>query len=276
MKEILNAATGKAEITLSKSGDKTVIETVLTTPPFLVQKALYTDTSFPQMAHVYIMSSAGGILQGDRLEMSITAGRGTLSRITTQAATKIYGMDSGHATQKVNITLGYKAYLEFLPLQIIPYKNSTYSQKVRIVVHDNAALVYSEVISAGRVASGERFDMDSCLLDLQIFDESGKLLATDIIRLTPKIMRSLAISSFGDKDHLGTIYLVGRAFDAEQTKECLRGYDGMGIIGFSTLPNNCGIIIRVLSSSSERILCMIEDLTSKIRKLACNPAQLQL
>lgn len=267
MKEILNATHGRAEIHFSNSDGKTGIKHLLTTPPFLVQKALYTDTDFAQMAHVYIMSSAGGILQGDRLEMNISAGRETLARVTTQAATKVYGMDSGHATQKISITLDSKSYLEFLPLQVIPYKSSKYIQDVKITIPDDAVLVYSEVISAGRVASGERFDMDACRLRLQAFDTAGRLLFTDIMNLEPKTDRHLTISSFGGREHLGTIYLMGGKIDAEFARQCVLGCGDGVITGISTLPNDCGFMIRALSNDSAKILSMIDTMALKTRNL---------
>lgn len=79
------------------NNSKTFIKDLQTKAPLLVQKALYPNAELPNTAHIYLMSSAGGILQGDKLKIDIMAGKNTLSHITTQAATKIYKVEKGYA-----------------------------------------------------------------------------------------------------------------------------------------------------------------------------------
>ena len=72
---------GLVRMELARTAGKTVISKLRTRAPLLVQKALYPDSNLPGMAHAYLMSSAGGILQGDRMEIDIIAGSGTSSRL---------------------------------------------------------------------------------------------------------------------------------------------------------------------------------------------------
>ena len=59
---------GLAEIELTGGKErKTVIKNLHVKPPILIQKAMYPDTNNPNTAHIYLMSSACGILQGDKL-----------------------------------------------------------------------------------------------------------------------------------------------------------------------------------------------------------------
>ena len=82
---------GFVDIELKKEkNSKTVIKNLLVKPPLLIQKAMYPDASNPNTAHLYIMSSAGGILQGDKLQIKIKASENSNAIITTQSATKIY------------------------------------------------------------------------------------------------------------------------------------------------------------------------------------------
>ncbi len=69
---------------------KTVIKNLMVKPPLLIQKAMYPDANNPSTAHIYIMSSACGILQGDRLKIDIRASQNSNVFVTTQSATKIY------------------------------------------------------------------------------------------------------------------------------------------------------------------------------------------
>lgn len=264
MTELLGTPKGIVNMHLSDAGGKTVLKNIHTTPPFLIQKALYPDVEYPKMAYVYLMSSSGGVLQGDRLDMQIDVGPNTASRVTTQAATKIYGMEFGNASQKIAIRLGAGSYVEFLPLQIIPYRNSRYYQDVKVSTLPDSVMVYSEVISSGRVASGESFVMDVCRLKLQVF-EHEKLVYTDVMSIEPKTHRDLVVSSFGNKENLGTVYLIGSKIKESMIKEM--DLDSFGEpVGFSSLPGECGFIIRMLSNNSENIFEMINHVALKARR----------
>jgi urease accessory protein len=265
MTEILGTQKGIANMHLSDAGKKTVLRNIHTTPPFLIQKALYPDMEYPKMAYVYIMSSSGGVLQGDRLDMQIDIGPNAVSHVTTQAATKVYGMEFGDASQKVAINLGAGSYLEFLPLQIIPYRDSRYYQDVKVSITPDSVLVYSEVISSGRVASGESFVMDACRLKLQVF-EHEKLVYTDAMNIEPKARRDLVMSSFGNKENLGTVYIIGSKIKESMIKEMDLGHFG-DPVGFSSLPGECGFVIRMLSNDSEKIFEMINHVASKTRRI---------
>ena len=50
---------------------KTVITHKKTQVPLYLQKALHYDMDYPSMAHLFILSPSGGILQGDRYRMDV-------------------------------------------------------------------------------------------------------------------------------------------------------------------------------------------------------------
>ena len=230
---------------------KTRISRLLTRAPFLVQKALYPDSSLPGMAHVFLMSSAGGILQGDRLEIDIVAGRGSSSRIMTQAATKIYKMDKRYAVQNVAISVSEACYLEFIPYQIIPFKSSRFFQQVDITLGQNSTVVYSETVSAGRTASGENFDFDICFLKMAARDGNGKLMFADAAKLEPGKIELEQL--FGGKTIWSTIYILTPKPDGMSTRIDAAIKNQSMLAGRSTLPHDCGLVIRMLDDSIDKI-----------------------
>jgi urease accessory protein len=232
-----------------------------------VQKALYPDESTPGMAHVILMSSSGGILAGDRMDVSILAESGTASRIGTQAATKIYKMNSGFATQNISITARKESYVEFLPHQIIPFRSSRFFQEVELNVHKGSTVVYSETLSAGRTASGEDFDFDLCFLKLEARNsEEGRLMFTDAAKLEPGKHEMDWL--FGGKKIWSTTYVIGQ--DPEGMKEqVIRLIKQNSILGgCSILPSECGFVVRVLDNSIDRIRRLTEELASMVRNHA--------
>ena len=165
---------------------KTIVTEQRTQVPLYVQKALHYDETVPSMAHVFILSPSGGVLQGDRYRTDIELKNKAISHITTQGATRIYKMNSNYATQMINLKVGKDCYLEFLPEQLIPYKSSRYYQKTTFTVDDSATLVYSETIVPGRVAMGELFDYDICYLRTLCYNDIHEIKYHDNSIFEPK------------------------------------------------------------------------------------------
>jgi urease accessory protein len=254
---------GLARIELARIGSKTAINNLRTRAPLLVQKALYPDSGLPGMAHVYLMSSAGGILQRDRMEIDIVAGHDTTSRITTQAATKIYKMDGGYAAQSVTISARDASYLEFLPYQIIPFKSSRFYQQVDVQLERNATVVYSETISAGRTASGENFDFDICFLKLAARDSKGRILFADAAKLEPG--KEELARLFGGKTIWSMIYIITPDFGSVNTQVSTMIKNSSMLAGCSILPHDCGLLIRMLDDSIDKIRHLTEAIAGIAR-----------
>lgn len=117
---------------------KTVIREQYCKVPLFIQRAMYLEETLPAMAYVYIISPSGGILQGDRYRIDITLSNKAFAHVTTQSATRIYKMERNFATQMVNVVVEEGSYFEYIPDQIIPFRNSRFYQAVELNVHDNA------------------------------------------------------------------------------------------------------------------------------------------
>lgn len=260
---------GAIKIELAANNDsKTYIKSLLSKAPFLIQKAMYPDTDHPYFAHIYIMSSSGGILQGDEQKIDVTMGRNSAARITTQSATKIYKMDRGYASQYIDIHSKEGSYLEFVPHQIIPFKSSRFYQEVNFEVEENSVLIYSEIISAGRIASGEKFDFDICFLRTSAY-RNNHMLFTDVMNLSHKNKKNLE-SIFGEKDIFSTVYVIGSSIQIEKIadKINLATENTSLLVSCSSLPNDSGIIVRMLADSVSEIVAMTESITDIFRDSA--------
>ena len=249
--------------------NKTIITEQLSRVPLYVQKALYYDETIPSMAHVFVLSPSGGVLQGDRYRTDIELKNGAISHITTQGATRMYKMNSNYATQMINLNVGKNCYLEFLPEQLIPYKNSRYYQKATFKIDDSATLVYSETIVPGRVAMGELFDYDVCCLKTLCYDDKQEIKFHDNCILEPKKQTMNSLGIFGNKTANSTMYVVTKQECIEELYETINQLfkDNDEIIGgASILPNNSGLSVRVLSNSSELNKTTVYNIAQIVRK----------
>ena len=249
--------------------NKTIITEQRSCVPLYVQRALYYDESIPSMAHVFVLSPSGGVLQGDRYRTDIELKNGAMSHITTQGATRIYKMNSNYATQMINLNVGKDCYLEFLPEQLIPYKNSRYYQKATFKIDDSATLVYSETIVPGRVAMGELFDYDVCCLKTLCYDDRQEIKFHDNCILEPKKQTMNSLGIFGNRTVLSMMYVVTKKECVEELYEIINQIfkDNDEIIGgASILPNNSGLSVRILSNSSEVNKITVYNIAQIIRK----------
>ena len=246
---------------------KTVITKQRTQVPLYIQKALHYDLDYPSMAHLFVLSPSGGILQGDRYRMDVELKNNAVSHITTQGATRIYKMESNYATHLVSLNLRNNSYLEFIPEQIIPYKNSRFYQKTLLDIDDSSTAVYSETIVPGRIAMGEMFDFDVCYLKTDgIINEKTRFRDSSL--LLPKEQKIQSLTMFDEKTILTSVYLLTRKPIKQINIMINNMFSNMDeIIGnSSSLPNDSGLAIRILGNSSEEQKIIIYEILKIIRK----------
>ena len=252
---------------------KTIVRDLYTTGPLHAQRALYLEESLPSMAYMYIMSSSGGILQGDRYRMDIALSKDTSAHITTQGATRIYRMERNYATQIINVDLEADSYFEFIADQIIPYRQSRFYQTLKMRVHDSATMIYSEMIVPGRVASGESFEYDMCYMKAVGLNQDDHLRFTDIAILEPKEKNLNQLGVLNESTVVGSVYLLCPNKFVKSLKEEINASlsnNSDVSAGASVLPYGSGIIVRMLGNGASDIRAAIFEVVRITRRIILN------
>jgi len=252
---------------------KTVVKEQYSKVPLYTQRALYLEESLPSMAYMYIISPSGGILQGDRYRMDITLKNNACAHITTQGATRIYRMEKNYATQIVNIVVDDSCYFEFIPDQIIPYRDSRFYQKVDLKVHDNATMVYAEIIVPGRVASRESFEYDICYMKALARNQNHMLRFIDVAVLEPKkrVLKTLGILE--NFDVVGNMYILTETkYVTELSKDINSVLQKFSRIsgGATILPHDSGVIIRILGEVASDLRSVMYEIIKITRRIILN------
>jgi len=252
---------------------KTVVKEQYSKVPLYTQRALYLEESLPSMAYMYIISPSGGILQGDRYRIDITLKNNAYAHITTQGATRIYRMEKNYATQIVNIVVDDSCYFEFIPDQIIPYRDSRFYQKVDLKVHDNATMVYAEMIVPGRVASGESFEYDICYMKALARNQNHMLRFIDVAVLEPKkrVLKTLGILE--NFDVVGNMYILTETkYVTELSKDINSVLQKFSRIsgGVTILPHDSGVIIRILGDVANDLRSVMYEIIKITRRIILN------
>ena len=252
---------------------RTVAKEQYSKVPLFTQRVLYLEESLPSMAYLYIISPSGGILQGDRYRMDITLANNAFLHLTTQGATRIYRMDKNYATQLVHINVGEGCYFEYIPDQIIPYRNSRFYQNVSLNVHDNSTSIYSEIVVPGRVGSGESFDYDICYMKTKAKNQKGNLRFIDTAILEPKKRNLRNFGVLEGFDVFGTVYLLSNTIYVKELNDLINTMiESTSRVhgGATILPNSSGVIIRLLGSFASDVRNAIYEVVRISRRVILN------
>jgi urease accessory protein len=178
-------------------------------------------------------------------------------------------MNSNFASQIVNITVDENCYFEYIPDQIIPHKNSRYYQKVNLNIHENSTLVYSEILTPGRVAMEESFEYDICYLRTHCKNQDNEIRFLENTKIEPKKQRLKNFGILGEHSTVGTVYILTRKKDVIELEnsinEGVKKTDTISV-GTSILPDESGIIIRILGNRTDEIFDVIFKILEISRK----------
>ncbi|WTW99465.1 urease accessory protein UreD [Streptomycetaceae bacterium NBC_01309] len=235
--------------------------------PLQLMRPLYVDPHLPDMAFVYVMATGGGIAQADRYRMDVRCGPDTRVHVTTQAATKVYGMEHDYATQLVRLTAEPGSYVEYLPDPLIPFARARFYQHTLVTVSPGATVVLGETVAAGRLARGERHAYEYLATDLEFRRPDGTLLALDTLRLEPGEAAGPAVQA--GHDHVASLFVATDRVAPEAIADALHAALAHLELpyGVSVLPHDCGAWLRVLGDSPPRVADAHRAAWSAVRRL---------
>ena len=92
--------TGFLRLGFERRGDRTILAD-LDSPHAVpgAARAVLRRRRCPTMAWLFMITTSGCVLQGDRLALEVALGPGARAHVTTQSATKIHAMDANYAVQ---------------------------------------------------------------------------------------------------------------------------------------------------------------------------------
>ncbi len=250
--------TGYLRLGFALSGHRSVLRQMERRVPFLVQRALYWDEALPQMPCVFVISTSGCILQGDRLTLEVQVAPQACGHVTTQSATKIHAMENNYAAQMQTLTLEEGSYLEMMPDPVIPHCGSRFITDTRITLHPTATLLYGEILMSGRkhhqADRGFRFDVYSSRISA--CRPEGKTLFVERYVLEPHKYPLNGVGVMGPFDVFGNVILLTPPEHHQRILDRIAPhYDEVeGIAsGVSRLPNECGLIFKALGKEARQV-----------------------
>jgi urease accessory protein len=217
-------------------------------------------------AYLQILNPCGGLCEGDSAEVEVTLQRGAHLYLTTQAATKIYPAQHGHAArQHLRLRVAAGAILEYFPLPLIPFAHALFVQEIEIQVESGGVCLMAEVLAPGRVARGERFAYRMLRSRVEGWVDDRLALFEQMI-LQPAQDSYAGLGLLDGDSYLGTLYvLTSQALTPliPGWNRCLTKEYGERV-GITTLAYG-GLVARLLGRTGQEVLRRLDTVHSLIR-----------
>ena len=154
------------DIRLEKTARGSVVKHSAHKGPLYIQKAFYPEGR--DLAHLYILHPPGGLVSGDNLHINIDVNSDAKVLITTPGAGRVYKAraDKSLQLQKVTLSAGHNAAIEWLPLETILYPNANTRLDTVIKLATSATFIGWDICCLGLPACNEFFDqgcLEQCL-----------------------------------------------------------------------------------------------------------------
>jgi urease accessory protein len=271
--QLPSAAPGKVgllRLVFERRDQRTVLADLFRQAPLLVQQALYWDTAMPEMACVFIITTSGGTLQGDRQRIDVSLDVGARAHLTTQAANKIQEMDANYAAQIQQLTLADDAYLEYLPEPVIPYRHSRFITHTAVTLPESATMLYAEILMPGRKyhRDGELFQYDLFSSTMRAARPDGSDLFVEKFVVEPARFGATRRGVLDDFHVFGNVVLLTSPERARRVSERIlpRWDDDVPLVaGTSRLPNGAGLIYKVLGRETEPVRAQVREFCAVAR-----------
>jgi urease accessory protein len=265
--------TGFLHAGFERRGDHTILAELDRRAPFMAQRALYPDPALPDQAWLFMITTTGCVLQGDRLALEITLGPGARAHVTTQSATKVHTMDANYAVQTQSITLADGAYLEFLPEPLIPHRRARFLSDTRIAIAPTATLLYAEIVQPGRKHHHPDECFGATLLSLAVGAErpDGRALFTEKLVIDPARRPLRQTGVMGSFDVLGNVVLLAPKDIADRVHARIGAEVDLAegvAFGACRLPNDAGLVFKALGRETAQVKARVREFWAVAREEA--------
>jgi len=215
-----------------------------------------------------MLTTSGGLTDGDRVAATISAGPCTRALVTTQAAEKIYRARAENTVFSVALDVQAGAWLEWLPQETILFDGARFRRETRIALAADARLLAAEIVVFGRAARGERI-ASGHYLDRWRIAREGRLVWADALGWSDDPAAALKHpAGFGGAAALATIVYAGP--DASEHLAVARAaLDAANGRSGATLVNGL-LVARILAGSAQNLRSDLAQLWCSLRQKAGN------
>ncbi len=162
------------------------------------------------------LCASAGIMEGDCQELDFQVGEGSNLEVLSQSFDKIHRMREGQATRMIRAEVKKNSVFYYYPQPVIPFRDSAFESRMDIHLEDETARLFlADIISCGRVASGERFQYRKFASRVEV-RRGGKLIYRDHTCFEPGRMPMEEMGMYEGYTHVANLFCTGGIPDMEQ------------------------------------------------------------
>jgi len=258
---------GVLELEFCRDAQRTYVHRQFASYPFHICRPHYLIDDPPGFATLYTQSLAGGIFEKDRLNIAMHCGPGSMVHCTSQASTIVHSMADGDARHRVEIYIGNDAFVEYMPDPVILFPCADFSSSVAISSTLSGELILCDCILS-HDPLGKNGAFQQLRSELIVSDEAGTLLACDRFLVSGTTFLSQSPGICGSYSAFGSVFFISRRSHKEVMIDAIRSTLNRlsGIYwGVSYMPNQCGIVTRILALNAHSMRSGINAVWSSVR-----------
>ncbi len=146
-------ADGSARLSLKAARGRTVIGDLYQHDPL---RLLFPRHVAGEPLTGVLVTTSGGLVGGDRLQVRVSTSEGAAGRVLAQAAEKIYRSTGADARIGIRLQAEADSWLEWLPQETILFDSARLRRATEIRATPGARLLCGEMVVLGRTAMGEQ------------------------------------------------------------------------------------------------------------------------
>ena len=135
-----------------------------------------------------IVTTSGGLVAGDRLDIHVELAQGAAAHVTASAAEKVYRSTGRTTAIRQTLSIGPGAVLEFLPPETILFDGARLRRETIVDLASGSAFLGGDIVVFGRRARGERF-ASGFLREVWELHCDGELVWGDALHLEDDVGR---------------------------------------------------------------------------------------
>jgi urease accessory protein len=168
-----------------------------------------------------IVTTSGGLVAGDRLDIAVELAPGAAAHVTASAAEKVYRSTGRTTIIKQTLSIGPGAALEFLPPETILFDGARLRRETIIDLAPGAAFLGGDIVVFGRRARGERFT-SGLLREVWELRRDGDLFWGDSLHLEDAVGRIIDDPACFDGAAAFATMILSPARNAGSLLDCAR------------------------------------------------------
>jgi len=183
----------------------------------------------------------------------VTAITGSTVRVGSSSATKVHDGAGRGSSLSMRLTVEHGATLLWGPHATIVQAGACYRQSTAVSLAHGARAMLGEILVLGRLARGEQFEFARLESDFEV-TRCGAPVYSESYCLVPG---PDLVASMAGRGVLTSVYLLGIEHSAMEA-QMGRKLEDEPLAGWSSLPNDAGLVVRCLCDSLSKGHALVE------------------